>query len=182
MTEQVQRRGRKQLIVMVLIAAASVGGSYALYFATVSGGTWGTVNHGTFVAPALQVSDLELVDAAGASIVDLPYWWIWVVQAGNDCDAACEHALHQLRQLHILLHRDAGRVKRALVTPTRMQPGELDDLYPELEFLSGPVERLQPGIYLVDPLGNLVLRYPLEAAGKPVLEDLKRLLKVSQIG
>ena len=35
---------------------------------------------------------------------------------------------------------------------------------------------------VVDPLGNLVMHYPLEAAGKPVLEDLQRLLKVSQIG
>jgi cytochrome oxidase Cu insertion factor (SCO1/SenC/PrrC family) len=182
MTEQIQRRGRRQLILMALIAAASVGGSYALYYAALSGGGWGTTNHGTFVTPTLQVSDLGLVDAAGAGILDLPYWWIWLVQPGTDCDAACEQALHMLRQLHILLNRDAGRVKRALVTPARIEPGELDDLYPDLEFLSGPVDRLQPGIYLVDPLGNLVLRYPLEAAGKPVLEDLKKLLKVSQIG
>ena len=41
---------------------------------------------------------------------------------------------------------------------------------------------LEPGLYIVDPLGNLVLRYPLGAAGNSVLDDLKRLLKVSQIG
>ena len=41
---------------------------------------------------------------------------------------------------------------------------------------------LAPGVYLVDPIGNLVFRYPLDTLGKPVLSDLKRLLKVSQIG
>ncbi|MCZ6712295.1 MAG: hypothetical protein O7B25_18175 [Gammaproteobacteria bacterium] len=39
-----------------------------------------------------------------------------------------------------------------------------------------------PGAYVVDPLGNLVLWYPLADAGEPVLDDLKVLLKVSQIG
>ena len=41
---------------------------------------------------------------------------------------------------------------------------------------------LPTGIYIVDPLGNLVFHYPLQDMGKPVLQDLKRLLKVSQIG
>jgi hypothetical protein len=59
---------------------------------------------------------------------------------------------------------------------------DLTALYPDLVFLIGQVEALAPGIYIVDPLGNLVFHYALDAAGKPVLQDLKRLLKVSQIG
>ena len=41
---------------------------------------------------------------------------------------------------------------------------------------------LKPGIFIVDPIGNLVFWYPISDAGKPVLDDLRRLLKLSQIG
>jgi hypothetical protein len=54
--------------------------------------------------------------------------------------------------------------------------------YPGLRLLSGSGSPLAAGIYIVDPLGNLVLHYPVDASGKSVLTDLKRLLKVSQIG
>jgi hypothetical protein len=181
MSEQTGNSGRKQLIVMLLIAAASLGGSYALFHASQSGGIWGTTNNGVFVQPPMDVATLEVVDPDGNSVAEAATWWLWVVQPGP-CVAECGESMHQLRQLHILLHREADRVKRALVTPMPVNPGELAELYPDLVFLTGKVEQLAPGIYIVDPLGNLVFHYPLEAAGKPVLEDLKRLLKVSQIG
>jgi hypothetical protein len=181
MTDRAKGNGRKQLILMLLIAGASLGGSWALFLTSQSGGLWGTTNKGTFVDPPVHISDLELVDANGIAPSGAETWWLWVVRE-EPCNVACLDAMHQLRQLHILLHREADRVRRALVTPGPVDPGELDELYPDLAFLTGRVEGLAPGIYIVDPLGNLVLHYPLEAAGKPVLEDLKRLLKVSQIG
>jgi hypothetical protein len=181
MNEQANSRGRRQLIIMLLIATASLGGSYALYYASLSGGPWGTTNKGSFVDPPVSLDALALVDADGVALEEARTWWIWVVRA-EPCDPACAEALHQLRQLHVLLHRDADRVRRALVSPSQLPRGDLEALYPDLEFLTGQVEGLTPGIYIVDPHGNLVLRYPLDAAGKPVLEDLKRLLKVSQIG
>jgi hypothetical protein len=54
--------------------------------------------------------------------------------------------------------------------------------YPRLKHLSGSLVALDEGIYVVDPIGNLVFFYPLADAGKAVLDDLKRLLKLSQIG
>ena len=46
-----------------------------------------------------------------------------------------------------------------------------------------PTQRDMPvGIYIIDPLGNLVFFYPVDAPPEDVLKDLKRLLKVSQIG
>lgn len=181
MHEQAKAGGRKQLILMILIAAGSLGGSYALFYAAQSGSIWGTTNHGAFVDPPVDARALVIVDAQGSPLADSETWWLWVVRS-EPCDAGCAEALHQLRQLHILLNREADRVKRAVVTPAPIDPGGLEQLYPDLEFLTGRVEGLTPGIYIVDPLGNLVFRYPLEAAGKPVLEDLRRLLKVSQIG
>lgn len=181
MTEQNKANGRKQLILMLLIAGASLGGSYALFHASQTGGVWGTTNKCTFVNPPADLASLQIKDAEGELVASGETWWLWVVRS-EPCDEACSEALHQLRQLHVLLHRDADRVRRALVTPTPVEHGKLAEAYPDLVFLTGQVEQLPPGIYIVDPMGNLVLQYPLDAAGKPVLEDLKRLLKVSQIG
>ncbi len=53
---------------------------------------------------------------------------------------------------------------------------------PDVIQFVGELGGLKAGAYIVDPLGNLVLWYPYDNVGKPLLEDLKRLLKVSQIG
>lgn len=172
---------RKQIIAIVLIAAASLGGSMLVFHSARESGVWGTTNYGTFVSPALTVRDLDLRDGMGLPVTETVTWYLWVV-TGDVCDEACRNALHQLRQLHVLLNRDAARVQRALVTATGRHDAELAETYPRLAFLRADLAALATGIYIVDPLGNLVLYYPMSDAGKPVLEDLKRLLKVSQIG
>ena len=109
-------------------------------------------------------------------------WWL-VTVANGACESECQAALHQLRQLHVLLGRDAERVKRALVELGHAgSDASLQHSYPELGRFGGPDDALSPGVYIVDPLGNVVLRYRYGDAGKPVLEDLKQLLKVSHIG
>ena len=179
MADGATARNRTHLLVIFAIAFASLGGSYLLFYLTQSSGVWGTTNNGEFVSPALHVSELELQTADGAPFSAPDSWWLWVNVAAY-CDAECEHALHQLRQLHVLLNKEAPRVQRALVTA----PGFRAELeaYPRMNHLIHAPPGLPRGIYIVDPIGNLVLRYPLADAGAPVLDDLKRLLKLSQIG
>jgi hypothetical protein len=188
MSEQPRiKSNRMQLLLLVSITVISLTGASLLFQSAKGGGLWGTTNKGTFVQPAITVADLRVRDEPGSLLTGTGNWWIWVVPQG-ECTEECRHALHQLRQLHILLHRDAGRVRRALVddgagdAAADLEHAELTQLYPELALLSGEVATLVRGIYIVDPIGNLVLHYAMEDAGKPVLEDLKRLLKVSQIG
>jgi hypothetical protein len=184
MSERSQRRSsRIQLLLLVGMSVLSIGGAYLLFQAAEQGGAlWGTTNKGTFVEPPLTVADLGVRDGSGALQTGDGTWWLWVVPQGP-CEADCLHALHQLRQLHILLHRDANRVHRGLLVadPATVNP-DLAQEYPQLAFLSGKVDALARGIYVIDPIGNLVLHYPLEDAGRPVLDDLKRLLRVSRIG
>lgn len=175
-----RKKGRNLLLAMFAIGFASVGAAYVLFFAAREGGVWGTTNYGTFVTPPVTVAELTLSDDRGRQLTEGGTWWLWVVSPG-ECGSACAQAVHQLRQLHVLLNKDADRVQRALVTPPDATPAVLDE-YPRLEHLTGDLARLDEGIYIVDPIGNLVLHYPLEDAGKPVLEDIKKLLKVSQIG
>jgi len=183
MTEQTRHRpsGRTQFLLIVAIAAVSFGGAYLLFDIARQGGLWGTTNHGSFVEPPLTAAELGIRGAAGQA-PEQGVWWLWAVPRG-DCASACRDALHQLRQLHALLNRDAARVRRAMVTaPGAAVDPAITAEYPRLVALSGSLEPLRAGIYVVDPLGNLVFHYDWAQAGEPVLDDLKRLLKVSQIG
>ncbi len=173
-------RNRRMLLAMFAIAFLTLGGSYLLFYSAREGGVWGTTNQGEFVDPPLTVADLGLKGTNGELLSEGGSWWLWVV-ADGDCRGECESAVHQLRQLHILLNKDSDRVQRGLVTEPGISPSLLAD-YPGVQHLTGSLTTLAEGIYIVDPIGNLVLYYPLADAGKPVLTDLKKLLKLSQIG
>lgn len=181
MTDQANRRSRLQLVLIMAIALVSLGGAYFVFYMAKQGAMWGTTNKGTFVDPPQTMAALDIRDGRGRELMETGTWWLWVVPQGP-CSDACREALHQLRQLHVLLNRDAPRVRRALVTGQPAGSDALAQEYPKLEFLTGDLTPLAPGVYIVDPLGNLVFRYTLGEAGEPVLDDLKRLLKVSQIG
>lgn len=176
-----RRKTRLALVGMFGIAAITLAGAYGLFFFARDGGLWGTTNHGAFVQPARSLSELAWRRSDGRTLTEGGTWWLMTIQAGS-CAQDCRHALHQLRQLHVLLNKDADRLQRALVTRPGTDVTALVAQFPGLEHLSGEIGGLEDGIYIVDPIGNLVFFYPLADAGKPVLEDLKRLLKLSQIG
>lgn len=182
MTQDATTAGRRQLVLILLVGLGSLGGAWLLYYLTVELGLWGSTNKGRFVQPPLTVAELDLRTDAGVPFDTDGKWWLWVVPKGRCDDDACRHAVHQVRQIHVLLNRDAPRVRRAILTA----PGEADpallERYPQLHALSGNLQRLEVGLYIVDPIGNVVLYYPMSDAGEPVLDDIERLLKVSQIG
>lgn len=175
---------RRPLIILFGIAVLSLIGAYGLFVVVRDDGAlWATTNQGQFVQPPMIADDAALIDEQGRSFSTNNVWWIWIVEP-NACDQACEHSLTQIRQLHVLLNKDAGRIRRAFLTSADRLPSStrLLEQYPNLVRLTGSLNRLSRGVYIVDPIGNLVLWYPMTDAGSPVLDDLKRLLKVSQIG
>ena len=169
--------GRKQLTIILIMALCSLGGSYALFFAAKSGSSWGTTNNGTFVQPRTTIADLQWRTTDDLTLSTSDQWWLWVV--AENCDAICGDALQKLRAAHILLNKEAKRVRRGITT----QGGfTVPEDQPDLLRINSSVERTPQGIYIVDPNGNLVFHYPLDINPKLLLADLKRLLKVSQIG
>ena len=182
-------RNRRLLLAMFAIAFLTLGGSWLLFYFAQDGGVWGTTNKGTFVDPPMTAADLGLLQANGQPLLEGQTWWLWVVSDGV-CERDCAEALFQMRQLHVLLNRDMDRVRRGLVSLPGAEQPVLSE-YPKLVPLflpkaglpgQGALEGLNNGIYIVDPIGNLVLYYPWSDAGRPVLDDLKKLLKLSQIG
>jgi hypothetical protein len=109
------------------------------------------------------------------------------------CDELCRQRLYDTRQVRTALDRDMDRVQRVLIADAGccdMQ--ELLKMHPDLTIVPlgiavEPLLKLLPAantqrIYLVDPLGNAMMYYEADAKAKGILEDLKRLLRLSQIG
>jgi hypothetical protein len=129
-------------------------------------------------------------------------WTLLYVQHGR-CDDECRRHLYDTRQVRLALDRDMNRVQRVFIGDSdccdleelkaahpdliavRASPADepLLDLLPNQDLLpkvSGAVNSHR--VYLIDPLGNLMMFYAPEARSKGMLDDMKRLLRLSSIG
>jgi len=175
---QIIRKNRWQVVIMVVaLPLLALFAVYSLIFLAGQDALLQTTNAGEFVDPPLMARDLALRDAERRPVDGSDSWWIWV--ASDDCSAACRQALDELSGLHARLAEDAGRVRLALVTADSSGAAGL----PAVErFRSSGERRLDAGVYIVDPAGNLVLRHSLGASVDAVVEDLQKMLKVSRLG
>ena len=117
--------------------------------------------------------------------------WVLVSFDTAACDAYCEKKLYFMRQLRTAQHKNMGRVERlwlltdagkpraellAAIEGTRL--GALKDGAAAKEFPGDVADH----IYVVDPNGNLMMRFPRDPDPSRILKDLQRLLRLSQIG
>ena len=110
------------------------------------------------------------------------------------CDAACQEKLYQTRQIRTMLGKERERVERWwLITDQVIPSHDLIALHPDLKLLfvaNKSLENLplQPGatladhVYLIDPRGHLMMRYPPKPDPMKIKKDLDKLLKASSIG
>jgi hypothetical protein len=120
------------------------------------------------------------------------------------CTEACRTRLYDTRQVRLALDRDMNRVQRVFIADAGCCDAQfLHDQHPDLiairaDAADAPLRALLPGldasavptaksgaaprVYLIDPLGNLMMSYAADAKSKGMLEDMKRLLRLSSIG
>jgi len=154
----------------------------------------GQSNHGELITPAQPLEPAVLSSVQGGDSVTLPLrTWTLVYIGGGACDDACRNALHVMRQARLALNQEMARVERVwLVTGDccnreyleREQAGLL-----ALDAAAGGalVAQFPPGerehsIYVIDPLGNLMMRHDARDDPKGLLADLRKLLELSHIG
>jgi hypothetical protein len=123
-------------------------------------------------------------------------WTLLYLQHGR-CDDECRRHLYETRQVRLALDREMNRVQRAFIGDSdccNLQ--ELLAAHPDLIAIRAspadePLRGLlptRPGavnshrVYLIDPLGNAMMFYEADARPKGMLEDMKRLLRLSSIG
>lgn len=151
-------------------------------------------NYGSLlpVAPLTDVGG-TLLEGTSFKLDALKGKWLMVYIGEARCDTACVKLLYYLRQSHISLGKDQDRVERIwILTGTATPDPRLIKAHPGLRvwrpdhvaFIHQfPVARAGAhSLYLVDPLGNLIMRFPENADPKGVIKDMKLLLKASQIG
>jgi hypothetical protein len=193
MTDAV-RAGRRTLLLLAVVFLGPMAVAMALYY---TGFRWrpeGTTEHGLLYQPARPLPELRLpvADSGDADVALRGKWTLLYIGPGA-CAAECREALVTMRQVRRALGRDLDRVERVyLVTGGEADTGFLSAEHPGIRVVADVAaataigriagEVLAGDIFLADPLGNLVMRYPAGSTMKGIHADLQRLLRVSTIG
>jgi cytochrome oxidase Cu insertion factor (SCO1/SenC/PrrC family) len=155
-------------------------------------------NKGEILKPIVDIETLELTDEKGEIIPrdTLTYKWRFISFVGSDCDEACSKRLHDSRQVYITLGKDRHRVLRVIV---HLEPANetLKNLitaeYPDVLNMNGDAKTINAAfdgrskldeneIYIMDPVGNIMMRFTQDQPVQDFQHDMKKLLKASQIG
>lgn len=191
-----QRRGRLILLCMLIFFITPIIAVVAMYKLD-----WRPKGEsiGELVTPAKALTMQQpLVSSDGnvASVNLLKDKWSMVYMTA-DCDAQCKDKLHQMRQLHVSLYKEIPRMQRLLFT-TVSDVTEIKQNYPDLLILNQPktdiisfseqfnihneTSMTAGRIYLIDPLGHLIMSYSASTPPALVRKDITRLMKYSWTG
>jgi hypothetical protein len=178
----------------------------ALAFFVYYGTAWrpaGHVNHGKLIAPPRALPALSLPEAAPGGDVPAatggaaPFRgrWSLVYVGPGGCDRECRSALVVMRQTRLALNTDMTRLERVFLASGECCARDfLVHEHPGLRVLDAtgregerllrefPTDGRGHTLYVVDPLGNLMMSYDARRDPHGLLEDLKKLLRLSHIG
>lgn len=184
------------MLLVALICAAPVIASYLAYYVFKPGG--GTTNYGALIDPQRPIPDALLVtDETGhpMRLASLRGRWLMITVDRSACDDACTTKLYFMRQVRAT---QAGERERLVTVWLRTDDNAVPDVikhaYADTRMLSADPAALaawlpgEPGthdtdhIYLVDPNGNLMMRFPKNPNPSKIKGDVTKLLKWSSIG
>lgn len=188
------RVGRWKLLLVLLVCASPVIASYFAYFVVRPDGR---TNYATLILPTRTMPDLGLttLDGERLSPRDLRDQWQLVVLGPSACEAACEERLFMQRQLREMTGRererldklwivlDAGDIRPALLEALKATPAlriaraERATVGAWLEPQAGAA--LEDHLYIVDPMGEWMMRAPLNPEPAQLKKDIERLLRAS---
>lgn len=158
-----------------------------------------SVNHGELITPARPLPAAHLqqataTDAAPPADLFRGKWSLVYIGDGR-CGEACRNSLYLMRQTRLSLNNEMTRIERVFLASaqccardflTHEHPGllVLDATGPSAGAVLSvfPATDREESLFIVDPLGNLMMRYDVRQNPKGLLEDLKKLLSLSQIG
>jgi hypothetical protein len=182
------RRNRRTLWLILAVCAAPIVASYvAFHFWRPSG----QVNYGELMAPRpLPDAPLGVRDAKPLRLTDLKGQWVLMTAAPAACDEGCRRNLVYMRQVRLAQGRESGRIERVwLVSDAATPEPALVADHPGLHIVRGAASIIavlpavrDPAdhVYVIDPLGNLMMRFPADADPQKMLKDVSRLLRHSK--
>lgn len=191
-----RRRARRMLVLLFAVCAAPAVAAYLMYYVFKPQG--GTSAYGKLIEPqrplpALMVRDDETGETLPLS--SLKGKWLMISADAAACDENCVSKLFYMRQIRVLQGNERTRVETLwLVTDDGAVSDRVDNSYEDTRRLRAdpvalaswlPTQEgtgLRDHIYLVDPLGNLMMAFPKNAEPGRIKSDLSRLLKWSGTG
>lgn len=183
--------GRQTLLLIAFVCVLPVVASYLAFYIWTPAKT---TNYGTLLEPkSVAQEPMSALDGQAFSVGKLRGRWILVYAGSSACDEPCRQALYYMRQVRTALGKEMDRVERVWLLTDAGRP---DDLlrkeHPGLHILCGEDSALltqlsasgatAQTVMTIDPLGNLMLRFPPNPEPKRMLKDLERLLKASRVG
>jgi len=197
-----RRRSRASLLIVLAMFAAPVLIAWLIFYVFPGWMPSSTINHGDLVEPARPLPDFNLGTVSGDAVDQtfLRGKWNYVYLHEGECDSACVERLYKVRQLRLANGKNIDRIQRLMlwradsVSPdarAELQshfPGQVIALVAENSglvsvFSTDAEAPLTAGrIYLVDPLGNLMMSYQPDAEPRGIIKDMHRLLKYSGLG
>lgn len=191
-----QRKGRWKLFAVIAICASPLIASYLTYYVIKPEGR---TNYGALIDPRAYPIPATLgtysLDGKPLSLGDYKGKWVMLQVSDADCQESCRKRLHDMRQLRLAQGKDMDRIERVwLITDDRPLETMLMREYDGMHMLRVRPDALKAWlpaetgtasadhIYMIDPLGNLMMRFPKDADPNKMKKDISKLLKASRVG
>ncbi len=188
--EIAQRNHKRKLLILFALLCAPILISYFLHF---SGYRPGSVNYGELIEiREFKGMGVNQVDNVIFRTRDMHGKWIMLMVDSGNCNEACQEKIYHMRQIRTVQNTEMHRVERVWlidddvpVDPALIEEFEgtffVNSQGSELLADIPAEESNRNHIYLVDPIGNLMMRFPENADPSLIVNDVKRLLHVSQL-
>lgn len=190
-----RRAGRRKMFALLAVCLAPLIASYLTYYVIKP---QARTNYGALLDPRAHAAPplgITTLDGRPAALDALKGKWILLQVAQSECAPPCRTRLHDMRQLRLAQGKDKERVERVwLITDREPLETLLMREYDGTHMLRADAAALNAWLpadagtvptdhlYLIDPLGNLMMRFPKDADPNKIKKDLAKLLKVSRIG
>jgi hypothetical protein len=192
---ELRLRNLRMLGVLAGLFLLPLAAAFWMYYGT----DWrpaGRVNHGELITPARPLPATHLPVDSGTPPAQLFHGqWSLVYIGDGQCDETCRKSLVLMRQTRLSLNNEMKRVERVFLATSnccareflaREHPGLLvlnaDSASADTLLKEFPRAERERSLFIVDPLGNLMMRYDVGQDPKGLLTDLKKLLSLSHIG
>jgi hypothetical protein len=188
-------QGRWKLFAIILVCASPLIASYLTYYVIKPEGR---TNYGALIDPRqhpMPPLGATTLDGKPADLDAYKGKWIMLQADSGDCAEACRTKLFQQRQLRLIQGKEMDRVERVwLVTDDKPIDTVLLREYDGTRVLRAdpaklrqwlPVEQgaaVTDHVYMIDPLGNLMMRFPKNPDPNKMKKDVSKLLRASSIG
>ena len=188
-------KSRWTLFLVMALCAAPMTFSYLSYYVIKP---QGHTNYGDLIDPrAYPIPELGIttLDGKPAALEDFKGKWILLQVSGGDCQKACADKLYYMRQLRFSQGKEMERIERVWLVADK------EAINPQLirEFEGTHILRVEPAklaawlpvdagssaadhYFMIDPLGNLMMRFPKEPDNNKIKKDISKLLRASRIG